>query len=152
VEKARKFALERFVGELLPVVDNLERALEAAAAEPEVNAIAEGVDLTGLAGGTLEFDVFLGTAPSATAPDPGEWFLKLEGPSATPATEVSLTASAEGVQPPVGMWQHYTFDVDTLIMMGFDFSITKLVMVFPTWGTGNGAVVWLDNVKFVPAP
>jgi len=46
VEKARKFALERFVGELLPVVDNLERALEAAAAEPEVNAIAEGVDLT----------------------------------------------------------------------------------------------------------
>jgi molecular chaperone GrpE len=29
VEKARKFALERFSGELLPVVDNLERALEA---------------------------------------------------------------------------------------------------------------------------
>ncbi|MEP5763514.1 MAG: nucleotide exchange factor GrpE [Halieaceae bacterium] len=46
VEKARKYALERFVGELLPVVDNLERALEAAAAEPEANAIAEGVDLT----------------------------------------------------------------------------------------------------------
>jgi molecular chaperone GrpE len=46
VEKARKFALERFAGDLLPVVDNLERALEAAAAEPEANAIAEGVDLT----------------------------------------------------------------------------------------------------------
>jgi len=46
VEKARKFALERFAGELLPVVDNLERALEAATAEPEVNPIAEGVDLT----------------------------------------------------------------------------------------------------------
>jgi beta-glucanase (GH16 family) len=113
---------------------------------------ATGEDLSDFAGGTLEFDVFLATAPSATAPDPGEWFLKLEGPSATPATEVSLTTSAEGVQPTVGMWQHYTFDVDTLTMMGFDFSITKLVMVFPTWGTGNGAVVWLDNVKFVPAP
>jgi len=31
VEKARKFALERFCSELLPVADNLERALEAAA-------------------------------------------------------------------------------------------------------------------------
>ncbi len=29
VEKAHKFALERFAGELLPVVDNLERALAA---------------------------------------------------------------------------------------------------------------------------
>ena len=28
VEKARKFALERFAGELLPVIDNLERAIE----------------------------------------------------------------------------------------------------------------------------
>ena len=32
VEKARKFALEQFTKELLPVVDNLERALEAASA------------------------------------------------------------------------------------------------------------------------
>ncbi len=46
VEKARKFALERFTGELLPVVDNLERALEAAGQEAEVNSLAEGVELT----------------------------------------------------------------------------------------------------------
>lgn len=47
VEKARKFALERFCGELLPVVDNLERALEAAAAGDEAaKPIAEGVELT----------------------------------------------------------------------------------------------------------
>jgi len=46
VEKARKFALERFAGELLAVLDNLERALEAAAESPEAGAIAEGVDLT----------------------------------------------------------------------------------------------------------
>ena len=31
IDKARKFALDRFVGELLPVVDNMERALSAAA-------------------------------------------------------------------------------------------------------------------------
>jgi molecular chaperone GrpE len=47
VEKARKFALERFCKELLPVIDNLERALEAAPAdEPVVKPIAEGVELT----------------------------------------------------------------------------------------------------------
>jgi molecular chaperone GrpE len=47
VERARKFALERFAGELLPVVDNLERALESAAGDEEaVKPIAEGVELT----------------------------------------------------------------------------------------------------------
>ena len=47
VERARKFALERFAGELLPVVDNLERALESAAGDDEaVKLIAEGVELT----------------------------------------------------------------------------------------------------------
>jgi molecular chaperone GrpE len=47
VEKARKFALERFCGELLPVVDNLERALEATASDNEVvKPLAEGVQLT----------------------------------------------------------------------------------------------------------
>ncbi len=47
VEKARKFALEQFCKELLPVIDNLERALEAAPADEDVvKPIAEGVELT----------------------------------------------------------------------------------------------------------
>lgn len=48
VEKARKFALERFSGDLLTVVDNLERAVEAAGASEDaaVKPIAEGVNLT----------------------------------------------------------------------------------------------------------
>ena len=47
VEKARKFALERFCVELLPVVDNLERALEASSGGDDiVKPIAEGVELT----------------------------------------------------------------------------------------------------------
>jgi molecular chaperone GrpE len=47
VEKARKFALERFCSELLPVVDNLERALETTAGDNAiVKPIAEGVELT----------------------------------------------------------------------------------------------------------
>jgi len=135
-----------------PVYGNVAQYLYLAAPTVAGFEAATAADLSDFAGGTLEFDVFLGTAPAASAPDPGEWFLKLEGPNATPAVELSLTASVEGVQPTVGGWQHYTFDVDTLVGMGFDFSATKLVMIFPTWGTGNGAVVWLDNVRFLPAP
>ncbi|CAA0101817.1 Protein GrpE [BD1-7 clade bacterium] len=43
VENARKFALEKFVGELLPVIDNLERALDAS---EETSSFTEGVELT----------------------------------------------------------------------------------------------------------
>ncbi|MGH1487669.1 MAG: nucleotide exchange factor GrpE [Cellvibrionaceae bacterium] len=47
VEKARKFALEKFVGELLPVADNLERAIAAGDTENESQkAVLEGVGLT----------------------------------------------------------------------------------------------------------
>ena len=47
VEKARKFALERFSGDLLPVIDNLERTLEAASGGDDASkSIAEGVELT----------------------------------------------------------------------------------------------------------
>ena len=56
VENAHKFALEKFAGELLPVADSLEKAVEAAeqasagledaAADEAVRAIAEGVGLS----------------------------------------------------------------------------------------------------------
>ena len=58
VEKAHKFGLEKFVKELLPVVDSLEKAVESAAGhevhnEEVVARIKEGVDMT--------LDMFLGT-------------------------------------------------------------------------------------------
>ena len=46
IEKARKFALERFCGDLLSVVDNLERALESSGDEQTSAVLAEGVELT----------------------------------------------------------------------------------------------------------
>lgn len=47
VEKAHKFALEKFSGELLPVIDNLERALELAdKSNTELVSMIEGVELT----------------------------------------------------------------------------------------------------------
>ena len=47
VEKAHKFALEKFANELLPVLDNLERAIELADKENEaLKPMIEGVELT----------------------------------------------------------------------------------------------------------
>lgn len=51
VEKAHKFALEKFTSELLPVVDSLERAIDSArsaeaGAEAGAEAIRQGVELT----------------------------------------------------------------------------------------------------------
>lgn len=47
VEKAHKFALEKFANELLPVIDNLERAIEFADKSNEsILPILEGIEMT----------------------------------------------------------------------------------------------------------
>ncbi|RUO32187.1 nucleotide exchange factor GrpE [Aliidiomarina sedimenti] len=47
VQKARDFALEKFAGELLPVVDNLERAMQSMDAEEDaIKVVLEGIDMT----------------------------------------------------------------------------------------------------------
>ena len=47
VEKARKFALEKFAGEMLTTVDNLERALQSIDKEDESKkGVIEGIELT----------------------------------------------------------------------------------------------------------
>lgn len=47
IDGARKFALERFAGALLEVVDNLERAMDAAPADSEATkGLYEGIELT----------------------------------------------------------------------------------------------------------
>lgn len=60
VEKARKFALEKFAGEMLTVVDNLERGLATIDAEAEdQKATFDGINLTlqGLLSGLDKFGV-----------------------------------------------------------------------------------------------
>ncbi|MDB1124666.1 nucleotide exchange factor GrpE [Vibrio algarum] len=47
IDKARKYALNKFAEELLPVIDNLERAIQAASVDNEaVKPLLEGVELT----------------------------------------------------------------------------------------------------------
>lgn len=60
VENAHKFGIERFVGEMLPILDSMEMALEAAGQEgATVETIAEGTELTlkMLLGALEKFDV-----------------------------------------------------------------------------------------------
>jgi len=60
VEKARKFALEKFAGEMLTVVDNLERGLATIDGEAEEQkSTFEGINLTlqGLLSGIEKFGV-----------------------------------------------------------------------------------------------
>ncbi|BCJ09061.1 MULTISPECIES: nucleotide exchange factor GrpE [unclassified Pseudomonas] len=47
VEKAHKFALEKFAGDLLPIIDSLERGLELSSADDEtIKPMREGIELT----------------------------------------------------------------------------------------------------------
>ena len=46
VENAHKYALERMTGELLPVLDSLEKAVESATLTKDADAIGEGVELS----------------------------------------------------------------------------------------------------------
>ena len=60
IEKAHKFALEKFANELLPVIDSLERALEVADKEnTELASMIEGIELTlkSLLGAVRKFGV-----------------------------------------------------------------------------------------------
>jgi molecular chaperone GrpE len=46
VENAHRFGLEKFCGELLPVVDSLEKAVEVARSVEGAGAMADGVELS----------------------------------------------------------------------------------------------------------
>lgn len=89
-------------------------------------------------GTILEFDLKVNTMPSAGDTN---WMLKLEG--AGVAFEVNLNTSAEGLAPVLDTWMHYTFDLSDSGLSEVD-----LIMMFPAWGTGDGAIFSVDNVEF----
>ena len=99
-----------------------------------------------LATGVVRFDMKVVSAPSN--PD-AVWKFKIESGDAATAVELDLTDSVEGAAPVTGQWQTYTFTLQTLFNAGLDISAIDVVMVFPAWGTGNGAVYRLDNVEIV---
>jgi len=107
--------------------------------------------------GTLEFDLKMTALPMAGATD---WKLKVES-AGDPAqnVEVSLMTSIEGHAAPVkDQWQHYSFNLSDLDTQTLDLSSIDVVLVFPEFGTGDGAAFRIDNVEIIsnvaqsPAP
>lgn len=94
VEKARKFALEKFTGELLPVVDSLERAIESCQSEDEATkALREGVEMTLklLLDGMGKFNVeMVDPQGEAFNPEHHQAMSMVEAPDAQPNTVVAV--------------------------------------------------------------
>ncbi|WP_394389576.1 family 16 glycosylhydrolase [Shewanella woodyi] len=101
-----------------------------------------------LASGVVAFDVKLMTAPSDAS---ATWRFKLEssgGPdNGGTAVELDLASGSAGMAPTVGEWRSYSFTLQSLFDAGLDVSAIDVLMIFPDWGKGNGAVYRVDNVK-----
>ncbi len=75
------------------------------------------------------------------------WLFKIESDEGKTAVELNLSASTEGVSPVAGEWQTYTFPLQTLADAGLNVSLIDVIMIFPAWGQGDGAVYRVDNVE-----
>ena len=95
-----------------------------------------------LSEGVVQFEMKI--TSNAGNPD-AQWLFKIESLGAATAVELPLSASQEGAEPVVGEWQTYTFTLQQLLNAGLDVSAINVVMVFPSWGMGEGAVYRIDN-------
>jgi len=75
-----------------------------------------------------------------------QWLFKIESIGASSAVELALTQSVEGQAPTTGEWQTYTFPIQQLFDAGLDISALNVIMVFPSWDMGDGALYRIDNV------
>lgn len=98
--------------------------------------------------GSLSFAMQMVSAPNNAA---AVWKVKVESNNASSAIEIEITTSTEGKAPVVGQWQTYTFPLKQLADAGLDLSAIDVVMIFPAWGSGEGAVYRVDDVK-IAAP
>ena len=97
-----------------------------------------------LTDGAVRFEMKVSSMPNdASAP----WLFKIESIDVSSAVELPISASLEGVDPVEGEWQTYTFPLQTLYDLGLDISAINVIMMFPAWGSGEGAVYRVDNVE-----
>ncbi|MCH8538493.1 MAG: family 16 glycosylhydrolase [Alkalimonas sp.] len=97
-----------------------------------------------LSEGVVQFDVKVADAPAN--PD-SFWLFKIEADNASSDVELPLSAGNAGQEPVTGQWQTYTFTLQSLSDAGLDISAIDVLMVFPAWGTGEGAVYRMNNVR-----
>ena len=115
------------------------------------------MNLADYAGGKIEFDLKVVKQPDNDANAP--WFIKIDCGWPCGTGDVPLSASEEGVNPTVGQWQHYTFDIDYLLSLagGVESNATPLnieavlspLTIFPAWGANqSGTIFRIDNIKY----
>ncbi|MGL1959059.1 MAG: glycoside hydrolase family 16 protein [Colwellia sp.] len=97
-----------------------------------------------LSNGVVQFDMKVTSMPNDSS---AEWTFKVESDNAATAADFQLSSSVEGVAPSEGVWQTYTFKLSDLEIAGLDVSAIDVLMIFPTWGVGEGAIYRVDNVK-----
>lgn len=97
--------------------------------------------------GSVKFDIKVLSQPNAET----TWLFKIESNSGSTDVELPISASEEGLAPGTGEWQTVTYSLQSLADAGLDVSGIDVVMVFPAWGTGEGAEYLLTNVK-IEAP
>lgn len=94
--------------------------------------------------GTVSFEMKVVTPP---ANSDAVWNFKIESNGAEQEANFFLNESVEGLEPVVGEWQSYTFSLQSIADQGVDLTNIDVLMLFPTWGSGSGAVYRVDNVK-----
>lgn len=110
----------------------------------EVGGAGESFDASSILDeGVIQFDLKVTSTPSDPATP---WLFKVEANGGDSAVELELTASVEGAAPATGEWQTYTFKLSDLAGAGLDVSTIDVLMIFPAWAAGEGAVYRVDNV------
>ena len=96
--------------------------------------------------GVLEFDLKLVSAPNNAS---AAWNLKVEQAGATSEAVITIAT-------PTAEWQHYAIPLKTLRNAGLGLNGIDVIMIFPDWGKGEGAVFRVDNLTIlagdVPPP
>lgn len=89
--------------------------------------------------GWLEFDLKLVTPANNAAVN---WNLKVEQNDAS--SEASII-----IAKPTTEWQHYKISLKSLSNAGLNLNGIDIIMIFPDWGQGEGAVFRVDNLTIL---
>ena len=100
--------------------------------------------------GSVKFDLKVTSLPANVTTN---WLFKIESSEGSTAAELPLMdgyvgpADTAGAAPEQGVWESYEFPLSALAAAGLDTSAIDVIMVFPAWDTGNGAVYRMANVE-----
>lgn len=113
--------------------------------DPTVGASASPHNALGMVdNGYITFDVKVTSAPFDSE---AVWTFKVEADgNSGQSNEWAADLSQFGPEPVVGEWATYVVPLQDIADVGVDLSLLDVIMVFPSWGMGDGAIFRMDNV------